>query len=259
LEQERLQARRGADVAGFLMRHLKPGMTLLDCGCGPGSVSLDLAEAVAPGTVIGVDVEPRQIDAARRLSTERGVTNARFEVGSVYELPFPNGTFDAAFANTLLLHLREPLRALREIRRVLKPGGIAGIADGDFSTWLWEPASRLLDRIRALFLQSIRWNGGDPQLARHYRRLLLDAGFARSEMTGRVGSETCGAPDATRRLAATTAQQLESGPLGRVARENGWATDEELAAMAAEVRAWGERPDAFLASLDCAAVGWVSE
>jgi ubiquinone/menaquinone biosynthesis C-methylase UbiE len=61
-------------------------------------------------------------------------------VASTYELPFPDGTFDAIWANTVLLHLREPRRALAEMRRVRRPGGIVGVADGDFSTWLWEPA-----------------------------------------------------------------------------------------------------------------------
>src|SRR5215469_9357960 len=80
------------------------------------------------------------------------ITNVRFQVANTYELPFPNAAFDGVLANTVLLHLREPRRALEEMRRVLRPGGVVGVADGDFSAWLWEPATPALERCRDLFL-----------------------------------------------------------------------------------------------------------
>ena len=104
------------------MPHLRPGMRLLDCGCGPGSITVGLAEAVAPGEVIGLDLQPSQIERARLLAAERAISNVRFEVGDVSRLPFPDASFDAAFAHTLLLHLRDRVGALREIRRVLEAG-----------------------------------------------------------------------------------------------------------------------------------------
>jgi ubiquinone/menaquinone biosynthesis C-methylase UbiE len=259
LEQQRLQARRATESAAFFLPFLRTGMRLLDCGCGPGSITLGLADLVAPGQVIGVDLEPRQVEAARQLAAERRIANVQFDVGNVYELPFPDTAFDAAFANTLLLHLREPLRALREIRRVLKPGGVVGIADGDYGTWLWEPTSPVLEQVRSVFLQSVRSHGGDPYLARHYRRLLLEAGFARSEAWAQASSDTRGTLEGTRLFAATAVQQLQTGTLGRTAREHGLATDEDLAAMIAAVREWAERPDAFWSVLVCTAVGWVDD
>ena len=71
-------------------------MRLLDVGCGPGSITLGLAEAVAPGEVVGVDLQPAQVEQARALAAERGVANVRFEVASAYALPFPDAAFDAA-------------------------------------------------------------------------------------------------------------------------------------------------------------------
>ena len=88
---------------------------MLDLGCGPGSITLGLAEAVDPGEVVGVDFQPSQVAQAQSLSSAHGVMNARFEVGDVYRLPFAEGSFDAAFANTLLMHLRQPIRALVEM------------------------------------------------------------------------------------------------------------------------------------------------
>ena len=121
-----LANRTAATFAEFFIPYLRPGMRLLDCGCGVGSITLDLAGLVAPGDVVGIDVEPRQIDAARAAAAERGVTNVRFEVASIYELPFLDASFDAAFAQGVLEYLRQPVNALREMRRCLKPGESSG-------------------------------------------------------------------------------------------------------------------------------------
>lgn len=111
-EQGRLGRRTAADRAAFFLPHLRPGMRLLDAGCGPGSITVGLVAAVAPGEVVGVDLEPRQIAAARALAHERQALGVRFAVADVYRLPFPDASFDAAFAYTVLFHLREPVRAL---------------------------------------------------------------------------------------------------------------------------------------------------
>jgi SAM-dependent methyltransferase len=87
-----VMAQRSAqEAAGFLLPHLAAGMQLIDCGCGPGSITLGLAEVVAPGEVIGVDVSEAALQAARVLAGEHGVANVRFERASVLKLPFPDG------------------------------------------------------------------------------------------------------------------------------------------------------------------------
>ena len=79
---------RTAGVQGaFFLPYLHPGMTVLDCGCGPGTITIGLAEAVAPGEAVGVDLEASQIDLARAKALERGIPHLRFETGNVYDLP----------------------------------------------------------------------------------------------------------------------------------------------------------------------------
>lgn len=95
----------------------------MDSGCGGGSITLGLAAHLAPGEVVGLVFEPSVLDWARDLAVGRGITNVRFEPGSVYDLPFPAASFDAAFSRSVLEHFAKPLEALREVRRVLKPGG----------------------------------------------------------------------------------------------------------------------------------------
>src|SRR5262245_36429606 len=107
-----LAARTASKDAAFLMPHLRSGMQLLDVGCGPGSITLGRGEVGAPGQVVGIDIQPALVEEARARAAAREVATARFEVADIYRLPFPDSSFDAVFANGVLMHLREPRRAL---------------------------------------------------------------------------------------------------------------------------------------------------
>src|SRR5436305_15099046 len=97
-----MRQRTAAVDAAFFLPHLWRGARVLDVGCGPGSITVGLAETVAPGEVIGVDCEPLQIERAAALAEGRALTNLHFEVASAYELPYPDASFDAVFAHFLL-------------------------------------------------------------------------------------------------------------------------------------------------------------
>lgn len=249
-----MKARTASSHASFLIPHLRAGMSLLDCGCGPGSITLDLAELLAPGEVIGIDREPGQVEAARAASRERGTGNVTFEVGDAYALPFPDAQFDAVFGHALLMHLRRPLAALKEMRRVLKPGGLAGVSDPDYGGWLYAPGTPLLDELNRLFLRVLEHNGGSPYCGRDLRGMLLKAGFARSE--GYVSVMGYGTDGATRTPAEVTEHYVRAPAFVEAAVGQGWADAARLDEMCAELRAWAERPDAFYALVFCAAVGW---
>jgi len=253
-EMHRLMAERNvAEFADHLLPHLRPGMRLLDCGCGPGTITLGLAAVVTPGEVVGLDIAPVQIERAAALAAEQGVGNARFETGDVYALPFPDASFDSVYANALLQHLSDPVRALREFRRVLRPGGIAAIRDPDWGTWIIEPATPLLDLLRDLRLRLYAHNGSDASYARHLRRLLLEAGFAQAECYASAMSR--GTLDRVRENARNHAEEMRVfGPTMIAA---GLADAATVEAVVEELRAWGERPDATSAILTFRAIGWV--
>ena len=247
--------RTAAQEGAFFLPYLHPGMRVLDLGCGPGSITLGLAEAAAPGEVVGIDLQPSQVAQAQALSAARGVTNVRFEVADVYRLPFPDGSFEAVFANTVLMHLREPVRALAKVRRVLRPGGIAGIRDTDWGGRMHAPATPLLEQWFALTVRLRQRNGGDPFMGRHHRRLLLEAGFARAEASVSVWS--AGRPEETRHRATFLKAQLQG--LAPTALAEGWIDQTTVEAVGAEIDAWAERPDAFYVETFCEALGWVSD
>src|SRR5688500_15667749 len=99
-------AQRTAEAsAAFLLPYLKPGMRLIDCGCGPGNITVDLGKLVARGEVVGVDLSERDLATGRALVEQRGVRNVRFERADLYGLPFAEGTFEVAFAHSVLEHL----------------------------------------------------------------------------------------------------------------------------------------------------------
>ena len=111
------------------MLALRPGERVVDVACGTGLVSLRMAEAVDKGgVVVGTDISGEMVGAARRIAAERGVGNARFERGDAEALPFEDGIFDAAACALGLMYVPDPVRALREMRRVLRPGGKAAAA-----------------------------------------------------------------------------------------------------------------------------------
>lgn len=163
--------------APFLLPRLCRGQRLLDCGCGPGSITLGLARLVSPAEVVGLDRENSQLERARENAANEGLTNVRFEVGSVYELPFADGSFDVVFAHAVFEHLREPLPALSEVHRVLASGGLVALRSPDWGGFLVSPATTELDAALAYYQSLQTQSGGDVQVGRKFKALLRKAGF----------------------------------------------------------------------------------
>jgi len=248
-----MSQRTAAEAADFLIPHLRPGMRLLDCGCGPGSISADLASLVAPGTVIGIDIEPRQLDVARALAADRGVDNVEFQLANIYDLPFPESSFDAVFAHTAVEHLAKPRLAFAEVRRILKPGGIFGVRDPDYSTWRMEPVTARVRDFGDCVRRVQEINGGSPYYAPRQRKLLLDAGFARSE--GGATAMHAAGPDQLAFLPLLMGEQMTQASFIDAASRSGFDRS-ALKRLLKEVTAWSARPDAFWALMMCHAVGW---
>ena len=244
-------ARRTAErEAGFFLPYLHPGLRVLDVGCGPGTITLGLARAVAPGELVGLDIDPASVAAAEAAARDQGVTNVRFEVGRAEALPFPDASFDAVFEHTLLEHVPDPLSVLSEMRRVLRLGGCIGLRDGDWGSNIFVPT--LAPELEAAFVLYERWwrqRGGDPRLGRHQRPLLRAAGFGRLETSaGAMIRLAPGELFASRLTASDFVDQVVA--LGWIDRP---ATDR----WAVGFHAWNRDPDALWANLLFESVAWI--
>lgn len=143
-------------VADFFLPHLFSGMTLLDCGCGPGDLTLGLAKAVAPGAVVGIDLEPSMIERAVASANQGQINNVNFQTANICHLPFDDSSFDSLFTSAVLEHLSAPETALQEMYRVVKPGGIVGIIKTDWGEPLISPPNESVRLFFELFERGFR-------------------------------------------------------------------------------------------------------
>ena len=172
-----LHRRSAENNAAHLLPHLKPGQRLLDFGCGPGTISVGLATAIAPGELHGVDVEESQIGMARAAAKAGGHDNATFHVADVTDLPFEDDSFDIAHCHAVLMHVPDTQAALAEVRRVLKPGGIVSAREMFVESSFFEPGHAETLPAWNTFANLLAGNGGHPRMGKELKNALLEAGF----------------------------------------------------------------------------------
>ena len=169
----------------FFIGHLRDGMHVLDVGCGPGSITVGVAARIGSGFVTGLDLSESQVELASQRAEETGVSNVRFQTGNAYQLPFDDGQFDAVFCHALLEHLGEPVRAMREFLRVLKPRGVMAVAAPDWSAFLYAPPSaELVAAVKAYEALQVA-NGGDVNVGHKLSLHAAAAGFEQIKQQAR--------------------------------------------------------------------------
>lgn len=237
-------SRRGAaDSAAYLLAHLRAGMDLLDVGCGPASITADLAERVAPGRVVALDAAAGALEAARATLRERGLSE-QVEVtsGDVMALPFEDASFDVVHAHQVLQHLADPVGALAEMRRVTRPGGIVAVRDAVYSAMTWFPEPAGMEQWRSVYMATARANGGEPDAGSRLLSWARAAGFADASASA---STWCYATPADRAWQSQTWAQRCLTSFGPRAVELGLADRADLETMAQAWRQWGDSEDAW--------------
>ena len=156
---------------------LKPGMRVLDLGCGPGVVSAAMAEMVTDGFVHGVDASPELLNQAREIQALRSTQNLRFSEASIYDLPEELCDYDFAYARFLYQHLEKPQRASEQIIAALAPGGIACIVDIDDAWLMLEPEPEGFQDFLRLAESGQKSRGGNRRIGRQLAAHLTQAGF----------------------------------------------------------------------------------
>ena len=235
--------RTAENSAAYLLPHLKSGLTLLDLGCGPGTITADLATRITPGRVTACEVKDSALDLARQEIARRGLTNVDFAVGDAHALDFPDDTFDVVHAHQVLQHLEDPVVALREMRRVTKPGGLIAVRDSDYAAFTWFPQLPELDEWLDLYQRVARGNGGEPDAG---RRLLAWAHAAGLTGVTATSSTWCFAnPEDRQWWGGMWADRILQSDLARQAGERG----ADLQKISEAWRAWAAHPDGWISLL----------
>jgi SAM-dependent methyltransferase len=233
--------RTAENSAAYLLPHLQPGMALLDVGCGPGTITTDLALLVAPGRVIGFDAAADVVAQAQAHATERGLTNLEFAVGDLFALPYDDASFDVVHAHQVLQHLTDPVGALVEFRRVLRPGGLLAVRDGDYGAFRWAPADPRLDRWLALYLAVTRRNGHDALIGPSLLGLARQAGF--DDVSVQSSTWTFADPESRAWWGSLWADRIRYSRFAEQAVEYGLSDPAELETLGQAFLDWAASPD----------------
>jgi SAM-dependent methyltransferase len=243
------QWRTAENSAGYLLDHLRRGLSVLDVGCGPGTITADFAARVTPGTVIGIDADEGVVDEARRNAAARGLDNIEFAVADVYALDFPDGAFDIVHAHQVLQHLSDPVAALREMRRVCRPTGLVAARDADFGGMVWYPRPPAMDDWLPVYYAAARDAGGEPEAGRRLYSWALEAGF--SEASASTSAWCFATPEEREWWSGSWGGRMVESAVAERAVAGGHATLEELQRIRDGWREWAAAKDGWFAVLNC--------
>jgi ubiquinone/menaquinone biosynthesis C-methylase UbiE len=237
--------RTAENSAGFLLPYLRQGQKVLDVGCGPGTISADIARLVAPGDVTGIDRSYDVIEVALRTTEAMNLANLSFEVGDVYDLQFSDSSFDIAYAHQVLQHLSDPVRGLREMRRVLAPGGLLAVRDADYGEFTWSPTDPRLERWMVLYHDITKRNGAEADAGRHLADWVRAAGF--EDLTTSTSQWHFRTAEERAWWGSLWADRVQKSEFAHQGLEFGLTTPDELDEISAAFLEWSEDPAAEFA------------
>ncbi|CAJ2500590.1 Uu.00g034430.m01.CDS01 [Anthostomella pinea] len=240
-------ARRTAkDSAAFLLPHLQAHFTILDIGCGPGTITADLAELVPEGKVTGVDFSESVLDQAHALTQDRGITNCVFETLDANGLPYADDMFDVVFCHQVLQHVGDPIGILKEMQRVAKPGGIVAAREADYKSFAWYPEPEGLEQWGEFYQKTARACGGEPNAGRYVRSWARGAGFVDANLQSSWSSWFY-IGDSARNWGESWTDRALKSDFARNVLEHSVGTQQDLENISRAWKQWATEEGAFIA------------
>jgi ubiquinone/menaquinone biosynthesis C-methylase UbiE len=237
--------RTAANSAGYLLDHLRPGMSVLDVGCGPGTITADLARIVAPGRVTAVENAPEMLETARRETREAAPVGV--VAADAHALGLASGAFDVVHAHQVLQHVADPVQVLREMRRVCAPTGVVAVRDSDYGAFTWYPGLPELDEWLTLYQRLARSNGGEPDAGRRLLAWCRQAGFR--ETTPSSSTWCFATPPDREWWGHLWADRVVASRFADQALSSGLAGRDDLERIAYGWRTWAAAPEGWMSIL----------
>jgi len=229
--------------AAYAAEFFQPGASVLDVGCGPGTITVDIAGRVAPGRVVGLDAAADVIAKASTLGD--GIDTVEFVVGDAYALDYADNSFDVVHSHQTLQHLARPVDALRELRRVVKPGGVVAVRDVDYAGTIIHPRTEGIAAWETLYQEVHRSNGGEPDAGRRLKQWALEAGF--TEVTATASIWTFSSDEDRAWWGGMWADRVLQSAFATDAIGKGLATQQELERISRAWTEWSADANGFMA------------
>jgi SAM-dependent methyltransferase len=162
------------------------GSKVLEAGCGVGAQTIILAKNSPHAQITSIDISQDSLQHAQSLIEKEGIKNVKFQQADIMDLPFEEESFDHIFICFVLEHLKDPVKALKELKKYLKKGGTITVIEGDHGSCYFHPETEEAVKAWNCLIKAQQDLGGDPMIGRRVYPLLDEAGFNNIEITPRV-------------------------------------------------------------------------
>ncbi|EME80241.1 uncharacterized protein MYCFIDRAFT_78002 [Pseudocercospora fijiensis CIRAD86] len=242
--------RTAENSSAFLIPHLlaasnsNPTLKLLDCGAGPGTITASFSKYMPSGQITATDLSEEVMTQARAHAESAGVKNMTCQAASIYELPFPDEEFDIVHAQQVLVHLENPVKAIREMVRVCKSeGGIVALRESDMRMWSFYPETQELSAFHRLIRRVMESSGGAPDTGVRLVSLVMQAGIERERIEASMGTWCYSTPEERAVWGGTFVSRLRGEDMRAKAQKLGYE-ERDLESMAKGWEEWIETEDA---------------
>lgn len=223
---------------------------MLDIGAGSGTITASFAKYMPDGHVTATDISEDILRKAAEYSESAGVTNISFQTANVYELPFDDNSFDIAHTSQVLVHLEYPVRALKEMFRVVRPGGIVAVRESDLRMWSMWPEIPALDMFhKTVMLGRHQKQGGRVNAGAQLVSWAIEAGARRDQIDASCGTWTYSTPAERRVWGGTMLDRAINGNMGKAAVKEGALRESDLQDMADGWKQWIDAEDGWFGCL----------